>query len=237
MIDFILYDSVTSTNDLLKEKALRGAEEGTVIAALKQTNGRGRQGKAFISDEGGMYLSILLRPKEINFDTALITSMTAVAVCKAIEKVTRQKTSIKWVNDILINNKKACGILCESFICGKDSFVIVGIGLNYFCSEFDDKIKDIAVNIFKTQDKAKEDRLTQEIINSFFEIYNSKSFLDDYIKRSIILNKEISFIRSGKKIFARAIDIDNKCRLKVKYTDGKQELLSSGEISVNLKEL
>ena len=237
MKNFTLYDCVTSTNDLLKQEAINGACEGTVIASLSQTKGRGRRGKKFISKKGGMYLSILVRPKELNFDTTLITCKTCVAVCKAIEEVTGRKTAIKWVNDILIDNKKVCGILCESGICGTDVFVVVGIGLNYFCTDFDDNIKDIATNIFETKDTAKEERLTELIIDKFFEIYKMSDFLEEYKKRSIVLGKEISVLKNGKTIPAIAQDIDGKCRLKVKYKDQSQELLSTNEISIKLKEL
>ena len=236
-IDFSLYDSVTSTNDLLKQEVLNGAREGRIIAALSQTKGRGRKGKTFISNKGGMYLSILVKPEKLDFDTTLITSASAVAVCKAIEEITNQKTSIKWVNDVLIGNKKVCGILCESLICGKESFVIVGIGLNFYCSEFYKEIREVAGCIFKTSEISNFEVLTAKIIDNFFEIYNSSDFLEDYIKRSIVLNKEIFVIKNGEKVSAFALALDNKCRLKVKYPNNKEEMLSSGEISIKIKEL
>ena len=237
-IDFSLYDSVASTNDLLKQEALKGACENRIIAALSQTNGRGRKGKTFISNKGGMYLSILVKPKNLDFDTTLITSATAVAVCKAIEQITNQKTSIKWVNDVLIDGKKVCGILCESAICGKDNFVIVGIGLNFYCSEFQKEIREVAGCIFKTPETSNFEVLTAKIIDNFFEVYNSFDFLEDYIKRSIVLNKEIFVFKNGQKVSAIALGLDNKCRLKVRYqNNNNEELLSCGEISIKIKEL
>ncbi len=231
------YECVTSTNDLLKEKALNGAKDGTVIAALSQTNGRGRRGKTFISDKGGMYLSILVRPTFIDFDTTLLTSMTAVAVCKAIETVTNKNTEIKWVNDVIIGGKKVCGILCESCLCGEDYFVIVGIGLNYFCENFQKEIENIATNIFDIKDEIKEKELTKKIIDNFFEIYNSGEFFEDYKKRSVVIGKQITFYKNEKQISATVLDIDEKCRLLVEYSDKSREFLSSGEISIKLKEL
>ena len=237
-IELEIFESVTSTNDLLKKQAVNGAKEGTVIAALKQTNGRGRRGKTFISEKGGMYLSILIRPNTFNFDTTLITSATAVAVSKAIEEISDKKTGIKWVNDILINGKKVCGILCESGICGSDSFVVVGIGINVFKPEndFDDEIKDIAACVFENEDEEILSKLTAKVIDNFFKEYNSidnLAFLDEYRKRSVCLGKEISVYSKT----AKALEIDNRCRLLVEYADGKQEYLSTGEISIKLKEL
>jgi BirA family biotin operon repressor/biotin-[acetyl-CoA-carboxylase] ligase len=237
-IDLEVYESLASTNDLLKQKAINGAKEGTAVLSFSQTDGKGRKGRTFISEKGGIYLSILVRPKTFNFDTTLITSATAVAVSKAIEEISNIKTDIKWVNDILIGGKKVCGILCESGICGSDSFVVVGIGINVFKLEnnFADEIKDIATYVFEKEDNELFIKLTAKVIDNFFYEYNSihnLSFLDEYRKRSVCLGKEISVY--GKT--AKALEIDNRCRLKVEYADGKQEYLSTGEISIKLKEL
>lgn len=237
-VDLILYDCVTSTNDLLKQYALNGAKEGTVIAALEQTNGRGRRGKTFISEKGGIYLSILIKPKTLDFDTTLITSATAVAVCKAIEEISSKKTKIKWVNDVLINSKKVCGILCESGICCNNCFVIVGVGINLFKpkNDFNDEIKDIATYIFEKENAKLENKLIAMVIDNFFDVYNnfeSKEFLNEYRKRSIVLGKEV-YISDN---VAKVLEIDDCCRLKVKYRDGIEEYISSGEISIKLKEL
>lgn len=237
-INLEVYESLTSTNDLLKQKAICGAKEGTVVLALSQSGGKGRKGRSFISEKGGIYLSILVRPRNLSFDTTLITSATAVAVSKAIEEISDKKTDIKWVNDILINGKKVCGILCESGICGSDSFVVVGIGINVFKPEndFDDEIKDIAACVFENEDEEILTKLTAKVIDNFFKEYNTidnLAFLDEYRKRSVCLCKEISVY--GKT--AKALEIDDKCRLKVEYADGKQEYLSTGEISIKLKEL
>lgn len=237
-IDLEVYESLASTNDLLKQKAICGAKEGTVVLALSQSGGKGRKGRNFISKKGGIYLSILVRPENLNFDTTLITSATAVAVSKAIEEISNIKTDIKWVNDILIGGKKVCGILCESGIFGNDSFVVIGIGINAFKPEndFADEIKDIATSIFENQDDEIYIKLTAKVIDNFFYEYNSidnLAFLDEYRKRSVCLGKEISVY--GKT--AKALEIDNRCRLLVEYADGKQEYLSTGEISIKLKEL
>ncbi len=237
-IDLEVYESLTSTNDSLKQKAICGAKEGTVVLALSQSGGKGRKGRSFISEKGGIYLSILVRPQNLSFDTTLITSATAVAVSKAIEEISDKKTDIKWVNDILINGKKVCGILCESGICGSDSFVVVGIGINVFKpqNDFDDEIKDIAACVFENEDEEILSKLTAKVIDNFFKEYNSidnLAFLDEYRKRSVCLGREVSVY--GKT--AKALEIDNRCRLLVEYADGKQEYLSTGEISIKLKEL
>lgn len=237
-INLTFLDCVTSTNDILKHEALKGANEGTIIAALKQTNGKGRKGRVFISNNGGIYLSILVRPKTFNFDTTLITCATAVAVSKAIEEISGKATQIKWVNDILIDTKKVCGILCESAVCGDNAFTVVGIGINLFADKngLDEQIKNIATTVFDKEDAELNNKLVAKVIDNFFGIYGTiaeKQFLNDYRKRSIALGNNVLV---GDKT-AKALEIDDNCRLKVEYPDGSQEFLSSGEISIKLKEL
>ena len=107
--------TVTSTNILRKEKAALGAPEGTVLIASSQTSGRGRFARKFYSPENsGIYMSILLRPRMPAENAVLITTAAAAAVAVAAENLSGKKTEIKWVNDVLINGKKICGILTEA---------------------------------------------------------------------------------------------------------------------------
>ena len=109
-----LYDSVTSTNDLAMQLAAeRAVPAGTVIAAKRQTAGRGRQGRAFYSPQDtGLYLSMVLYPDET--EVGLLTPMAAVAAAEAVEQCSGARVQIKWVNDLLLNDKKICGILILS---------------------------------------------------------------------------------------------------------------------------
>ena len=129
-----------------------------------------------------------------------------------------------------------CGILCESGICKDNNFIVVGIGLNLYCEAFADEIRDVAGCVFKTPKTQEFEALTAKIIDNFFEIYNTNDFLEYYKNKCFVLGKEISVIKNGSEIKAFALDIDNKCRLKVRYNN-REELLSTGEISIKLKEL
>ena len=101
---------VTSTNLLLRRQAEQGAPEGTALLADAQTAGRGRLGRQFYSPEGtGLYLSLLLRPAALPLDRAVhITTMAAVAVCRAIEELGGGPAQIKWVNDVFLHGRKVC---------------------------------------------------------------------------------------------------------------------------------
>ena len=142
---------IDSTNRYLKELAATGAPEGTVVIANKQSAGRGRLGRSFFSpEEKGIYMSILLRP-EIELERAvLITSMAAVAVARAVERVSTIPAQIKWVNDIFINRKKVCGILTEAGINtekGSLDYAVLGIGVNVGSMEFPAELKEIATSV------------------------------------------------------------------------------------------
>ena len=109
-----VYDCVDSTNTLLKKQADEGAPHGRVIIAREQTGGRGRMGRSFHSPRGtGLYISILLRPEMPPESVLLVTPMTAVAVCQALDSAQCPTPRIKWVNDIYVGGKKLAGILTE----------------------------------------------------------------------------------------------------------------------------
>lgn len=239
------YETLPSTNTALKEKALNGEKEGLVIIAGNQTAGRGRFNRKFYSPSvSGIYMSILLRPKTSGFDTTLLTTAAAVSVAKSAENLSGKKTQIKWVNDVLIEGKKICGILTEGAINPKTAtpdYIVLGIGVNAFTPEngFDKEIENIATSVFSTPDPDLKARLTAEIINTFFDIYKdleSKNFLDEYKSRSAVIGKEINVIKNSTVVSAKALDIDDKCRLLVEYGDKTREFLQSGEISIKIKE-
>ncbi len=237
-LNISLFDSVSSTNALLKEKALLGEKEGTVIIALSQTDGRGRYNRKFYSDFGGIYLSILLKPDLNTADTTLLTAASAVAVSNAIEDLSDKKTEIKWVNDILIDGKKVCGILCEGGFCGREYFIVVGIGINVYPLKngFDDEIKDIAGTVFDMPSKEKTAQLCARVIdNVFYEYKSLKSleFLNTYRKKSCVLDKTVSIMSQGEVInCGKVLNIDDNCNLIVKLQNGEINALSSGEVSI-----
>ena len=106
------YPSVTSTNEIAKKEAKRGVEEGTVVIADKQTAGRGRLKRTWLTPEGNIALSVVLYP-EIQAMPSLIM-IASLAVSQSLEAVTGLETQIKWPNDVLVNGRKVCGILIES---------------------------------------------------------------------------------------------------------------------------
>jgi len=125
----IYYPRLTSTMDVAKREAQQGAIEGTVVIAGEQTAGRGRIKRPWLSPKGSIALSIILYPSLAYLPSLIMVASLAVVRC--IDKVTGLKSQIKWPNDVLVNDKKVCGILIESDVRGNTvDYSIIGIGIN-----------------------------------------------------------------------------------------------------------
>ena len=238
-----VYKTVTSTNDLAKQSALDLKPEGTVIVAREQTAGRGRKGRSFYSPMStGVYISVLLRPELTAEKTLYITTAAAVAVAKAIEKISGKEAKIKWVNDIFVDGKKVCGILTEGaidFETGKMQYAVLGIGVNIKKPEndFPSEIQNIAGSVFDTTDKEVSSIIVAEILNNFMNYYKnlaSKPFYEEYKKRMFLIGKHLT-VYSGKDSYpAVAIDLDKELSLIVKDENGNIKKLNTGEVSIKI---
>ncbi len=245
LFDIERFDSIDSTNNYLK-KILNSGEGGNLrnyhtVIASSQSAGRGRRGRTFISPAGcGLYLSVLLYPDISPSDATGITTAAAVAACRAIEKNTDSHPMIKWVNDVYVGNRKVGGILTEASVspgCAKPDWVIMGIGLNIYEPEggFAEEIRDIAGYI--TDDRSADlfDRISSDLLISFYDLTVDLKNCDhssEYKERSCIIGKDINVIDAAGSRRATALDIDEKCRLIVRYEDGSTETLDSGEVSI-----
>lgn len=244
-LEIIVCDELDSTNNYAREMASYGYENNCVIITDSQTNGRGRRGRSFFSPKGtGIYMSFLLRPLMDISKATLLTSMTAVAVCRAIKESCDIDPSIKWVNDIFINGKKVSGILTEGFTSIEDgslSYIIVGIGVNVVEPKdgFPIDIRKIAGSIYKKSAPENiRNILCANIINCFMNLYTTfdLSFVEEYRNRSNLIGHYVkvnpSDNASSLNGYAYVEGIDDECHLIVKYENGKTETLSNGEVSV-----
>ena len=238
----IVYESLNSTNTALKELAIKGEKEGTVLIALTQTKGKGRLGRSFVSESGGLYMSVLLRPDLPPENSLFITVAAAVAVSKAIEKVCGKKTAIKWVNDIYMNGKKVSGILTEGGVnptSGRLDYAVLGIGVNIKTPKdgFKAEIREIAGAIFEND--VKEDFLpilSAEIVNIFTKYYKrleEKEYMPFYKENSILKDKKVSFFKDNALHTARVVGIDDNAHLILEQ-DGRLIELYAGEVSVKI---
>ena len=234
--------TIDSTNSLCRKRANDGEEEGYVAIAGSQTAGRGRRGKVFFSPAGtGIYMSILLKPEGYQGTEVLrLTTMAAVAVCEAIEALSDKQPAIKWVNDIYIDGKKVCGILSEASYgveSGSLDAVVVGIGINAYYPRggFPPELAEKAGCVFDETSAGNRNRLAAEILNRFM-FYYSKDTSDDhfekYRNRSLIIGRDIEILNKNKTSKAHVLGLDENCGLIVRYPDGKEDVLHSGEVSI-----
>ena len=241
--------TVDSTNTYLKRmahelKAAKGDGDGPwrAVVASSQNAGRGRMGRTFVSPAGsGVYLSVFLTPRLSAQQAVRITTAAAVAACRAIEAcVPDRQPKIKWVNDILIDGKKTCGILTEASIdleSGGMDWAIMGIGFNVYEPEggFPEELKSIAGPIAPRRQRDLRSRIAAAFLKNFHQVcadLESGGFAEEYKRRSFLIGQPITVIRGGTTRPATACDIDGECRLLVRYADGSTEALASGEVSV-----
>ena len=228
-------DTAESTNSLLKNSD--DYPFGTLIVAKKQTCGRGRLGRSFWSPEGGVYFSVLYKPSE-GFNPGKITSCVALSVCKAIEELTGLAPKIKWVNDIFLNGKKVCGILCEAItnpVTSHIDGVVIGVGINVEEISVPEELENIITSLNSEHSGGiSKNALIAGILNILenqLSLTDTPNFIDEIRSRSCVLGKMVKVIKPTETYEAFTEDIDPNCCLIVKRGE-ERIVLSTGEISV-----
>lgn len=235
-----LFCTIGSTNTYAKEVS-SFFPSGFVTISREQTFGRGRQGKRFLSPKDkGLYMSILLKQSTPVSETNL-TVKACIAVCHAVEKETGVgDVRIKWVNDLYYQDKKFCGILAESKICGEEKSTVLGIGINITTDkyDYDSEYADRACSLSDfTENEINTARLAANILNEMERILSepdSLAIIGEYRERSMLIGKDIYILEGDKKTEAVAVGIDDSAALLVEYPDGKTGRLTFGDVSIRL---
>ena len=207
---------------------MQGAPHGTLICAREQASGRGRFGRAFYSPaESGVYMSLILRPQLPAERSVLLTSMTAVAVARAIERLADVEVKIKWVNDLFIGDRKVCGILCEAgmdFESGQLEYAVVGIGVNTARAAFPAELAAVATSVGNAcGSDVSNNRLIAEICNEMEALYPelaSGEFMAESRARSNVVGRRVMVARGEERFTATALDIDEQGGLVVRTEAG-----------------
>lgn len=239
----LYFDSLDSTNTKAKDLAGSGELDGAVVISEEQTMGKGRLGRSFISPKGkGIWMSIILRPEIEPQSAAIITQIAAAAINLAAYEM-GIRTYIKWPNDIILNNKKLCGILTEmNAELTNINYAIMGIGINanLDIEDYTEKVRKCATSLkIETGKSINRKELLARFLNNFEDLYEEFIIKDD-IKRtikicrenSILIGREINVIKRGNTVRAKALDLNDEGLLVVEYENGKIESLISGEVSV-----
>ncbi|TDW16966.1 BirA family biotin operon repressor/biotin-[acetyl-CoA-carboxylase] ligase [Breznakia blatticola] len=234
------YQSISSTNDLLKEVA-SSFPEGTIFLANEQSKGKGRNGRDFLSQaDKGLYMSVLLKP-QFDIKTSLtITACAAVSVAKAIETLYHKQIQIKWINDITYKQKKLGGILVESGLQANQSqvdYFVVGIGINVYKQDFPEPLNEIASTLEAHIKNVDRFALAVAILNNFATLYASlaqNTWYEPYLRFSSVYHASIKVL-ANPPYDAYVENIDPYGQLHVIKEDQTREIINSGEISIRLK--
>ncbi len=237
----IVLDEVDSTNNYAKIVS-NDMPNGTVIVADKQTGGKGRMGRSFVSPSGkGLYMSIILHP-EFSINTApLITSAAAVATAEAIEALSKADVKIKWVNDLYINGKKIVGILTEASVDMEMralDIAVIGIGINVRSVKgiFDEELSKRASSIEdETGEIIDRNALCAEVINSldsYLSKIENRAYLREYRSRELLTGNIITAKVGSETVTGKALGIDRNANLMIETENGIVRSLSSGEANL-----
>lgn len=233
-----VHEEIDSTNMAAKRLGLAGAPSGTLVVAGRQKQGRGRLGRTFVSPPGGVYLSLLLRPAVAAPDALTATGAAAVAVCRAVEELTRCSLAIKWVNDLFYGGKKVCGILTEAvtdFESGRIDFLVVGIGINLTTTpeQFGPELASIAGSLFPGgPSPCGRAALAASIAAHLLSLGFGHDYLTEYRQRSLVVGHWLTVTGDGDPYIAKALAIDDEGRLVIQLPTGGQKALRFGEVSI-----
>ncbi len=236
-ITLIKQTLTSSTNTDCRQHLTRHAPTPVLITADRQTGGRGRQGKSFESPAGGLYMSLGVRSDLPIAQTVRITTAASVAVCRAIQSVCGLSCGVKWVNDVYCNGKKLCGILTEgvnNYGTGITDDLILGVGINLI--SFPEGMNATSV-LAETGREVDRDALCAAVCAELLSVLDcvrrgDYGYMEEYRRRSVVIGREVLCIRGGNTTPAHAVDIDDEGGLCVRYPDGSEETLRSGEITL-----
>lgn len=239
-LNVLIYDTLDSTNLEARRYVLEGGKTPTLIIAEEQSAGRGRMGRAFYSPpKTGLYASLLIETGKEDTGFTRLTSIAAVAVARAIEEMGGGSTRIKWVNDLLIDEKKVCGILAESFFFEGKKYAVIGFGVNMCTDKFPETLEKIAasVGLSGSLRTSLAKRAAENILDIYDEVINGEiSYMREYRERSAVIGRDVRYILNGEEKKGVAIGIDERGGLCVRNETGEVSTLNSGEISLRINE-
>lgn len=240
----VFRQEVDSTNNVAQILAEEGYPEGTVIITEKQTAGKGRRGKAWMSSIGtGIWTSILLKPAIPPSEAAKLTLIAGLSVCKAVRQETGLAAGIKWPNDVWVNGKKICGILTEmNAEMEQIHSIVVGIGINVNMVEFPSELCEIATSLrIESGHNFSRKKILQTMLLEFekaYEIFivrrDFEAFYQEYKKNCITIGQEVQVI-SNNPFYGKAVDLNEKGELIIEKENGERVIVFSGEVSIRPK--
>ncbi len=245
--EVLVFDAVDSTNELAKQHLFQDAREGLVLLAESQTRGRGRLGRSWMSLPGmGLYLSLILKPKIPTRRLPQLTLMAGLAAALAVNEFSVPDARLKWPNDVLLNGKKCCGILCETHPTPTgESGVIVGIGINanHSPADFPDELKSSATSLkIETGNSTDRQDLAIALISHLDKQYDAflsdeePTIIEKWLENSDMVGKKITVTHGNTATPGTALGLDSQGRLLVLSDKGEELAFDSGEVSLQPRE-
>jgi len=235
------FDSLPSTNIEAARRAIEGAAEGVCVVAEEQTAGRGRLQRHWVSPKGaGLYFSIILRPRFAQSAWPLLTLMAAVAVHDALLDSCSLETDIKWPNDILVNEKKICGILAETVETPMGRSVVVGIGINLREGSFPEALDELATSVEGVSEQPPDlDVLLEALIHSMARYYQALQQSDgreiiarEWCQRSSYSQGKVIRVSSGsEKFLGTTCGLEDDGALRVETGEGEIRIVRAAEVT------
>lgn len=236
--NLLVFETLDSTNSTAKSLAREGAEDGTIVIAQTQTHGRGRFDRLWVSPEGGIYISVIIRPKVAAENVPLLSFVAALSVAKTIESF-GVHVRVKWPNDVRVNRKKIAGILLESEIMeGSVEYVIIGIGINVNVDitklPLDIQVKSTSIHVEKATSIDYYEFLTALLhqFEHFYALFRKeryKRIIDEWKKNTDTLGHSVRIQTSTETISGLAFDVDPSGFLLLKTPQGDIKKIFSGD--------
>lgn len=235
--NIIFRKTLDSTNRLAKELARQGAPEGSVVLTEKQTAGRGRKGREWISPgHRNLLFSLLLRPTLPPHEVFSLTMILALAACEAVREKTGLDVLIKWPNDLYVGEKKLAGILTEFALKGEGiDYVILGLGLNV---NWNPTTSQSTALLLETGRNISRNDLFVGMLKRFEEYYTDISpgqiarYYEKWNALSLIMGKDVEIESDQKRIQGKALGIDHDGALIIRDLKGREKKIRNGDVTV-----
>ncbi len=231
------YQSTGSTMDDAAQWARDGADEGAVVVAETQTASRGRLGRRWVSDAGNLYFSVLFRPSADALP--LLSPLAGVAVARAVRQVAGLYPTIKWPNDVMIEDRKVAGILAESALSGsRVEHAVVGIGVNVALDVSADReiaATAASLNALLDADVDRAEllrRILQHMDDLYLDLRRGRSPIPEWRRWLDTLGQRVTVSHHGMTNDGLAEDIDDLGNLLLRTDDGEQLTLTAGDITL-----
>lgn len=238
-----VFEEIDSTNSCARALADIGADEGTLVVAEHQTQGRGRLGRSWTAEpRSNLLFSLLLRPPLTQDQAGILPFYAAVAITRAVEGLIGQRVECKWPNDLLLNGRKFCGILLETAIQeGRLAHAVLGVGLNVNQRTFPESLATTATSLLRVRDKGVDRRLLlhailgeMEALYADVRVRATDAILSAWLSRCTMIGKEVAVQTGHAIVRGRALAVRDTGALVLETDDG-QEAFFAADVSLSAK--